>query len=225
MTLPRIQVKNFSFSFPDENSPLWTNLNFSLNPGEIVGITGPSGCGKSTLCYCLSGIIPRHLPGEISGEILVDGKPLSQVPLPQLSQKIGMVFQDPETQLFCTTVEEEIAFGPENLCLSREEIETRIKEVLELTGMTHFRYTNPSQLSGGEKQLIALGAVLALGPHTLILDEAMSQLDTAGRKRVQKIIRPLKKAGKSLIIVDHQIENLISSDRVLHLENGQASWR
>ncbi len=220
----RLVVKNFTFSFPDENLPLWTNLNFNLNPGEVLGITGPSGCGKSTLCYCLSGIIPRHLPGNIIGEILVDEQPLSSIPLPRLSQKIGMVFQDPETQLFCTTVEEEIAFGPENLCLPPEEIEQRIKEVLELTGMTQYRYTNPGRLSGGEKQLLALGSVLALRPHTLILDEALSQLDRAGRQRVQEIILPLKKAGKSLILVDHQLENLVASDRLLHLENGKACW-
>ncbi len=220
----RLVVKNFTFSFPDDNYPLWTDLNFKLNPGEVIGITGPSGCGKSTLCYCLSGIIPRHLPGNIMGKILVDEQPLSSIPLPRLSQKIGMVFQDPETQLFCTTVEEEIAFGPENLCLPPEEIETRIKEVLELTGMTQYRYTNPAQLSGGEKQLLALGSILALRPHTLILDEALSQLDQEGRRRVQEIIFPLKKAGKSLILVDHQLENLAASDRLLHLENGQARW-
>ncbi len=224
MTEPRILAKDFSFCFPDDDAPVWSNLNFALNPGEIIGITGPSGCGKSTLCYCLSGIIPRHLPGNIRGKILVDGQPIAEIPLPRLAQKVGLVFQDPETQLFCTTVEEEIAFGPENICLAPAEIETRIKEVLEITGMTRYRYTNPSRLSGGEQQLIALGAVLALRPHTLILDEAMSQLDQKGRQRVQEIIRPLKEAGKSLILVDHQVENLAKADRLLHLENGKVFW-
>ena len=220
----RLLVNNLSFSFPGEEKPLWEKLNFSLGPGEVLGITGPSGCGKSTLCYCLGGIIPRHLPGEMGGTILINNQPLENLPLPRLAQEVGVVFQDPETQLFCTSVEEEIAFGPENICLPPAEINNRITEVLETIGMSRYRFHNPARLSGGEQQLIALGAVLALRPHTLILDEAMSQLDQEGRQRVQEIAGRLKSDGKTLVLVDHHVENLALADRILNLDSGRASW-
>ncbi len=224
MKKPRLLIKNLSFSFPGEEKLLWENLNFSLEPGQVLGITGPSGCGKTTLCYCLGGIIPRHLPGTIGGAVLINNQPLENLPLPRLAQEVGVVFQDPETQLFCTSVEEEIAFGPENICLSPVEINRRISEVLAIIGMSRYRFHNPARLSGGEQQLIALGAVLALRPHTLILDEAMSQLDQEGRQRVLEIAGRLKNDGKTLVLVDHNLENLALADHILHLDNGRVSW-
>ncbi len=225
MKFPCLQVEDFSFSFSGDSQPLWEGLNFKLQPGEALAVTGPSGCGKSTFCYCLSGIIPHHLPGIIRGKILVKGQNTASMNLPRLAQEVGMVFQDPETQLFCTTVEEELAFGPENLCLEPAEIKDRVDQVLDVLEMNHYRHHNPAHLSGGEQQLIALGSVLTLNPHTLILDEALSQLDQDGQKRVQNIIRKLKRDGRALILVDHQVENLTMADQHLKLANCQATWR
>jgi energy-coupling factor transport system ATP-binding protein len=187
---------------------LLSNFSLIVEPGECLTIMGESGCGKSTLLHCVCGLIPRSIPAEIKGVIRLFGRPVGEYPRHELVQNIGIVFQNPETQLFCDTVEDELAFGMENICLSREEMGTRIEESLSLTGLEKYRLTSPKNLSGGQKQLVVLAAVLALRPAILLLDEVFSQLDETGRSRLMAHIAALRDSGRTIVLVDHNPENL-----------------
>ncbi|MDD4237301.1 MAG: ABC transporter ATP-binding protein [Desulfotomaculaceae bacterium] len=196
------------------------NISFKVAPGEIVALIGLSGCGKSTLCLCLGGIIPHYLGGELTGRVSVNGKDTKEYKVAQLALEVGLVFQDPDTQLFSPTVEDEIAFAPENLCLPVEEIGSRINKVLDILGISALRKENPNRLSGGQKHLVAMGAVLALEPAILVLDEVLAQLDPVGKKTINDILLDLRQQGKTILIVEHDLETVSIADRVLVLENG-----
>lgn len=202
-----VEARSLSFSYKRQVIPVLDNIDFTLRRGEIAAITGPSGSGKSTLGYCLCGVIPKLIEGEFSGAIKVPGR-------------AGIVFQDPDHQLFLPTVEDELAFGPENLGLPREEIGERIEGVLELLGLTALRYENPARLSGGQKQLVALAGVLTLDPDVIVLDETLSPLDTAARDRVKKVLLALKQQGKTLVLIEHEKNNYVIADEIWHLEKG-----
>lgn len=220
MTLP-IMVKDLSFRYQGSKKEILTGINITVNQGEILAIVGLSGSGKSTLCYCISGIIPHIYQGELSGEVLLKGSSTRSLSLPRIATQLGIVFQNPETQLFFPIVEDEIAFGPENLCLTREEIGQRLAQVLELTGMERQRYSNPQHLSGGQKQLIALSSVLSLQPDILVFDEVMAQLDPAGKELIKNMILNLKEQGKTVIMIDHDCDNLVIADKVKILKQGR----
>ena len=200
---------------------LLDHVNIEVRAGQCVGLMGPSGCGKTTLCHILAGIIPRSIPARVTGKVLVCGTELSELSPAALVQKIGVVFQDPDAQLFSPTVEDEIAFGPENICLPRDEIEQRIGEALAAVGMGPFRKAETETLSQGQKQLIALGAVLALRPQILICDEVFSQLDAAAAHLVQSVIRAEKRKGRAVLLVAHDEQDLAGADRVFALQAGQ----
>ncbi|MDR1802355.1 MAG: energy-coupling factor ABC transporter ATP-binding protein [Treponema sp.] len=185
-----------------------SDFSLVVEPGECLTILGESGCGKSTLLHCVCALIPRSIPAEMTGVIRLFGRPVGEYPRHELAQNIGIVFQNPETQLFCDTVEDELAFGMENICLSREEMGTRIEESLSLTGLEKYRLTSPKNLSGGQKQLVVLAAVLALRPAILLLDEVFSQLDETGRSRLMAHIAALRDSGRTIVLVDHNPENL-----------------
>lgn len=216
MTL--LEARNLSFSyhhFPE----LFSDVKLHLNLGECIAICGPSGCGKSSLCNILSGIEFRSGKGDIKGEVLIKGKPLHIMTLKETVETIGIVFQTPDSQLFSPTVEDEIAFGPENLCIAQDDIEKRITEALKLVKMQNYRLHNPNTLSGGQKHLIAIAAVMALNPSILILDEVFSQLDSEYTELVKKIICDLKAKGKAVLLVEHNEENLDIADRVYRFRN------
>ncbi|MCL2677853.1 MAG: energy-coupling factor ABC transporter ATP-binding protein, partial [Clostridiales bacterium] len=174
-----LAAEKLSFAYQDEFW-LFKDVDFCLRAGEIVGLMGPSGCGKSTLGYCLSGVIPHIYQGNMRGKVFLEGKDISALKLAEIAQKLGLVFQDPDTQLFSATLEDDVVFGPENLCRSRPEMEASLRRSLAATNMTAHRLRNPKTLSGGQAQLAALSAVLALDPRILIFDEAMSHLDQKG---------------------------------------------
>ncbi|MDD2283018.1 MAG: ABC transporter ATP-binding protein [Eubacteriales bacterium] len=197
------------------------DINFSLAAGEVVGIIGSSGCGKSTLCLALAGIIPRQLPGQVEGKISLEGRDLAQFSLPQIAGCLGIVFQDPETQLFLPRVRNELAFGPENLCLPREEIAARIQRIAEEMGCRELLAANPNELSGGQQQLIALAAVLALEPKVLILDEVTAQLDPRTCQRLQAIVLDLRQRGMAVLMAEHNLQMLACADRILVLREGR----
>lgn len=186
----------------------------------MVAIVGLSGCGKTTLCHCLSGIIPHLMNGEMKGEVLIDGTPSTELTPPQIATRLGVVFQNPDTQLFFPTVEDELAFGPENLCFPPQRIKHTIDRVLEKVGLEGFHQRNPHELSGGQKQLVALAAVLSLDPDILILDEVTSQLDRQGKERVLRLIGALRDEGRAVVMVEHNPDNLKIADRVKLLSEG-----
>lgn len=216
-----IVVDQLSYRYRAAGRQILKNISFKVSPGEIVALIGLSGCGKSTLCLCLGGIIPHYLGGELTGQVVVNGKDTKDYKVAQLALEVGLVFQDPDTQLFSPTVEDEIAFAPENLCLPVEEIKARVNTVLDTLGIGALRKTNPGQLSGGQKHLIAMGAVLALDPAILVLDEVMAQLDAKGKETINGILHNLRRQGKTILIVEHDLAAVSTiADRVLVLEEG-----
>lgn len=203
-----VDLKAVTFKYKGQASPVFEDVFFELDQGQIAAIIGPSGCGKSTLGYCICGVIPEFIEGEFKGEVKLQGRP-------------GIVFQDPDNQIFLPTVEDELAFGPENLCLSHEEIGKRINETLELIGLSHLRMRNPIELSGGQKQLVALAGVLTLAPDIIVLDEALAQLDSNIKKKIKNILISLKKQGKTLILIEHEKRNLDIADEIWLLDEGK----
>lgn len=216
-----IEINNFYFKYKKQKDYLLKDINLKVNKGEILAIVGLSGIGKSTLCYSMCGIIPHVYKGDILGEVRVKNKLISEMKIPEIASQIGIVFQDPDSQLFSPTIEDEIAFGPENLCLPRDEIGKRIEKVLDCIGMQDKRYDSPNNLSGGQKQLVALGAVLSLEPDILVFDEAMAQIDTKGKKQIKKVITELKSEDKTIIMVEHDFSNLDIADRIVLLKDGR----
>lgn len=230
MTQPLIEVRNFSYSYPRTSAPVLSDINLTVHEGEFVGIVGPTGAGKTTLCLALCGLIPHVLGGRIKGQISLAGKNTIDTPLEQLlftssdkSALVGITFQDPEAQLVGMTVEEDLAFGAENLGIPPEEIDRRIDETLRLVRMEESRNAFPYTLSGGQKQRIAIGSTLALRPRLLILDEPTSELDPVGRNEVFAVIRQLKEqANLSIVMVEHHTEELARfAERIVVLHEGR----
>lgn len=216
-----IEVKNLSFQYANSPKLILRSVELTAARGEIVAIVGLSGIGKSTLCYCLSGIIPHVYGGEMKGSVFLNGTSTRDLTLPQIATTLGIVFQNPDNQLFSFSVEDEIAFGPENLCIPRAEIEDRIVEALTTVGMLNFRNASPQQFSGGQRQLIALASVLSLKPEILIFDEAMSQIDLDGKKMIKDMMLKLREEGKTIVMIEHDFLNLDIADRVLLLNAGE----
>ncbi|HZK24788.1 MAG TPA: ABC transporter ATP-binding protein [Oscillospiraceae bacterium] len=222
MSLP-ILVKDLSFQYENDATQILRHLNLAVAKGEIVAVVGLSGIGKSTLCYCLSGLIPHVYGGMMEGEVLLQGQNTKELSLAAIATTLGIVFQNPDHQLFSFNVEDELAFGPENLCVPRAEIARRIEEVLAKVGMQDYRDASPQQLSGGQRQLIAMAAVLTLQPEILIFDEAMSQIDADGKAMLKAMMLRLKEEGKTMVMIEHDLDNLQIADRVLVLREGQLS--
>lgn len=216
-----IEVNNLYYKYEKDTREILSGVNLRVAKGEAVAIVGLSGSGKSTLIYNICGIIPHIYKGEARGQVKIWGKDILNMKLPEISTKVGIVFQDPDTQLFSPTVENEIAFGPENLCVTREEIGLRIKRVLEIVNMEEYRLENPNNLSGGQKQLIAIASVLAMETEILLLDEILSQIDKEGKIKIREVIKGLKEEGKTIILIEHDLDNLQVADRVLQLKDGK----
>lgn len=215
-----IVAEDISFSY-DGRTKVLDHLSFAVRKGEILGIMGLSGCGKSTLCYCLCGVIPHGLPGTMEGNVYLFGRNTRELCMPEMARMVGMVFQDPDAQLFLPRVDYELAFGPENLCLPPERIREIIGKVSEMLGLGDWLDRSPHELSGGQKQILALGAVLSLDPDVLVLDEALSQLDEENSLRVQSIIVRLRQRGKTIVVAEHNVTRLGIADRVMALKDGK----
>lgn len=216
-----IEVNDLYYKYEGNAKEILNGANLKVAEGETVAIVGLSGCGKSTLIYSICGIIPHIYKGEARGQVKIWGKNILDMKLPEISTKVGIVFQDPDTQLFSPTVENEIAFGPENLCVAREEIGLRIKKVLEIVNMEEYRLENPNSLSGGQKQLIAIASVLAMETEILLFDEILSQIDQEGKIKIREVIKGLKMEGKTIVLIEHDLDNLQVADRVLQLRDGK----
>ncbi len=216
-----IEVRDLCFSYKNNKKNILDGLDFKVSKGEVVAIVGLSGSGKSTLLYTLCGIIPNIYKGKLKGEAKIWGENVLNMKLSEISTKIGIVFQDPDTQLFSPTVEDEIAFGPENLCIDPEEIGLRIEKALKIVNMEEHRYDNPNNLSGGQKQLIAIASVLAMESDILLFDEIVAQVDEEGKKRIRNVIMDLKAQGKTIVLVEHDFENLKVVDRIMELKDGK----
>lgn len=215
-----LEVSHLSYAYK-KGTPVLKDVSFAVKTGEALGIIGLSGCGKTTLCYCLCGLIPHIMGGSMQGDLLLAGRSTKEMPLPFIAQQAGMVFQEPDSQMVASTVEDELAFGPENLCRPPEEIKKTVNGLLEFFGLEKQRLMNPLRLSGGQKQLVAIAAVLALHPRILVLDEPLSHLDKAGRLLVENILRRLVEEQITVIMVEHDLQRVLWADRWLVMEEGK----
>lgn len=196
-----IEVKNLEFKYYSSGKIL-SNISFSIKESEFVLILGPSASGKTTLGYCLSGIIPHIIDGELKGNVLFKGNRITDMDFTVLSKKIGVVLQNPEAQIFGMTVEEDMAFGLENLGLSEKEIEEKIDYWLKIFDLTKYRKYNPRFLSGGQKQKLVIASVLAMDPSIIILDEPFINLDQKGKFTLLKILFNYRSSGKIIVLID-----------------------
>lgn len=218
-----ISIEELTFVYSGAKEPSLKNIDLKIGRGEFVLVTGPSGGGKSSLCRCLNGLIPHFYGGEIAGRVAVSGMDTLEHSTKELATRVGMVFQDPENQLVSMDIEREIAFGLENLSFPRDLIARRIEESLDTLGIAHLRYRQIHELSGGEKQKVAIASVLALHPDILILDEPTSELDPKGAEEVLSVVTRLNdELGLTVIIVEHRLDRVLQYvDRLIVIGDGE----
>jgi energy-coupling factor transport system ATP-binding protein len=214
-----LQVEGLTFAY-EGGEPTLRDVSFSLPAGEAVVVAGRSGCGKSTLCRCLCGVLPGPRD-TYRGRIAVDGQEIAALPRDQAARRVGLVFQDPDDQLICTTVEDELAFGLENLCVPPEEIRRRVDQTLARFSLTELALRDPATLSGGQKKLVTIASVLLMGPGLLLLDEPMTGLDADSRALVRGAIDALLADGCAIVAVEHDLSLAGYADRILYLRDGR----
>jgi energy-coupling factor transporter ATP-binding protein EcfA2 len=204
---PLVELNDVTFSYSRGALPAIANISFKINTGEFVALIGPSGAGKSTLCYSLNGSIPQLFNGEMSGSVKVAGCDTFKDEIPTLAEHVGLVVQNARTQLFNVTALQEVAFGCENLGLSRAVIQERVSQALAFVGLSGFEDREPSAMSGGQQQRLAMACVLAMDPEILVLDEPTSELDPIGAEQVMEVIARLnRELGKTILMVTHDME-------------------
>ncbi|MBQ9891084.1 MAG: energy-coupling factor transporter ATPase [Firmicutes bacterium] len=223
---PIIQLKNVSFAYeqgeevaPEAAVKAVDGVSFDVERGSFVAIVGSNGSGKSTLAKHFNALL---IPTE--GEVLVDGMNTAEVAETapwEIRQKVGMVFQNPDNQLVSSIVEDDVAFGPENIGIEPAEIRRRVDESLKLVGMYEHRKKGPHLLSGGQKQRIAIAGVIAMDPECVVFDEPTAMLDPKGRKEIMSIIRTLHSQGRTVILITHFMEEAAEADRIIIMHNGK----
>jgi len=219
---PVVVIKDLRYKYRGEKEQALDGIDLSLSRGEFVVVMGPSEAGKSTLAATINGLIPHFHKGKLQGSVTVLGQDTQKQTVSQMAEVVGMVFQDFEAQLFSTNVELEVAFGPENFAVDREEIARRINENLEYVGLNAVRHRPPSTLSGGQKQKLAIASVLALKPTILVMDEPTTDLDPISKMGVFEITSRLcKREDLTLMIIEHETEEAIAADRVVLIKDGK----
>lgn len=213
-----INVKNVTYTYDDEDQrPALKGVSFSINKGEWVAIIGPNGSGKSTLAKTVNGLIEPD-----SGEVAVGGLELNEKNVWSIREMVGMVFQNPDNQFVGSTVQDDVAFGLENLGIPREEMHERVRTALEKVNMLEFAEREPARLSGGQKQRVAIAGIVALRPDIMILDEATSMLDPQGREEVLRTVKEVKEQENlSVLSITHDIDEAAAANRVLVMRDGQ----
>jgi energy-coupling factor transport system ATP-binding protein len=219
-------IEDLNFKYRSRSGLAIKNISLKVPRGEILLVAGASGCGKTTLARCINGLIPRSYKGELTGKILLEGKEVSELPLARISQIVATVLQDPERQILGTRVINEVAFGLENLGMSRPQITSTVDEVLNRLGISQLRERETFSLSGGEKQKVALAGVLAMNPDILMLDEPLASLDPASAQDTLFIVRRLADEGMTVIMVEHRVEDVlkIRPDRILFMQEGEIRY-
>lgn len=221
--MKKIIVEDLKYKYPLTSELALKGISFEVDKGEFIGIVGKNLSGKSTLCQAMVGLVPHFYKGGYGGKVVVDGIEVAQNEISTIAQKVGMVFQNPFTQVTGSklTVYEEIAFGLENMGILREEMKERIDYSLKLLDIYQFKDRNPFDLSGGQMQRMAIASIIAMKPEIIVLDEPTSQLDPQGSEEVFKAIQNLSKEGMTVIMAEHKIEKIAKySDRVMLLNDG-----
>lgn len=202
-----IEINHLSFSYRGSKTKVLDDVTLSFPRGDFIGLVGPSGCGKTTLARCLNGLIPHFYPGEMIGDVIINEWNTREYAAHELAQKVGLVFQNPENQLVAPNVERELAFGPENLGVPRQEIRRRIEDLIHSIRLEEIRDKPPFELSGGEQQRVAIAATLALQPEILVLDEPTSNLDPLSAFEVLQLLHQLNRETMlTIILIEHRLE-------------------
>jgi energy-coupling factor transporter ATP-binding protein EcfA2 len=207
-----VRIENLHFRYPvfdpdatgvggEEPGYALAGIDLEIGTGELLGISGTTGSGKTTLCLALNGLVPQQTSGTIRGDVWIGDWSTKRVPVPQLATRVGLVFQDPEANLLGLTVEDEVAFGPENLAVDPREIEERVTWALDVVGMAAQRRRPAAQLSGGQKQRVGIAAGLAMLPQVLVLDEPTAELDPLGKREIAEVIAGLRERERGMTVV------------------------
>ncbi len=220
-----IRLSGVSFTYEGSSEPALNSVSLEVNEGEVVALVGPSEAGKTTLCMTINGLIPHEFRGQFSGNVEVKGMNTLSFEPHQFASTVGMVFQEPENQFVMTSVEDEIAFGMENLGFPTEKIEERLSWALKVTRLEGLEKKHPRALSGGQKQRVAIASALVLEPKILVLDEPTSELDPVGKTEVLSLIGNLNREhGITIFIVEHETEMLAEmAHRVILLNRGSVA--
>jgi energy-coupling factor transporter ATPase len=221
-----IETKNLTYTYPGVTKPSMSGVSIKVEKGEFVLITGPSGCGKTTLCRCFNGLIPHFYQGELKGEITVAGMNTRKQQTHAMAKSVGLVFQNPENQLFALSVEKDVAFGLENLGLPREEMREKVEWALKLTSIYDLRERSPHEVSGGQQQRVAIAAVLAMQPEIIVLDEPTSFLDPLSAEKIFGVIHELnKKLGITVVLVEHRLDLTAKyADHIIIMDEGKVCF-
>ena len=221
-----LELKNVSWKYeeaPNIEEYQLKNINLKIKKGEYVGIIGANNSGKSTLCNLCNGLIPKSITGEFTGTVLVEGKDISNMTVPQVSEWVGYVLSDPEAQLSQITVYDELTFGPSNMNIEKKQILKKADEIVKLLSLEELKDRNPFSLSGGQMQRVAIASVLTMEPKILVLDEPTSNLDPIGTKEIFKTVASLnKELGMTVVMVEHEMETMARYvDRFIVLDKGE----
>ncbi len=218
-----IEIKELTFTYKDESRPALRNVSLTVPDGAFVGVIGPAGAGKTTLTRAVSGMIPHHYGGDFYGSVKVDGLDTVDTSLTDLSRLVGVVFQDVDSQIISSVVEDEILYGLENFGVPHEEIPARLDFALEKTGIADLRGRSVSSLSGGQRQKVAIASVVALRPGVLVLDEPTGELDPVSSRQVFSLLRALNREyGTTVVIVEQKIMLLCEyADYLAVLDQGE----
>lgn len=222
-----IEIKDFSFRYREGAGFAVKGVNLSIPTGAFVGITGAAGSGKSTLTYAFNGIIPHCYPGDFYGSVLVDGMDTCDISLTDISQLVGSVCQDIDSQMVSSVVEDEVLYGLENFGVPKDQVEARVAEALLAMGIVDLRHRNIAELSGGQKQKVAVASVIALKPRVLVLDEPTAELDPASSLAVFDLLkRYARENGTTVVVVEQKIALLSEyADMLLIVDGGRIRFR
>lgn len=218
-----IETKNLTYTYPGSTKPSISKVSIKIEKGQFTLITGPSGCGKTTLCRCFNGLIPHFYQGELKGDVSAAGLKIKEHPIHELAKRVGLVFQNPENQLFALSVEKDVAFGLENLGIPRDEMRKKVDWALKLTDIYELRERAPHELSGGQQQRVAIASVLAMQPEVIILDEPTSFLDPLSAKKIFEVIHDLNRnLGLTVVLVEHRLDLTAGySDHIIIMDEGK----
>jgi energy-coupling factor transporter ATPase len=218
-----VEVKDLCYTYPNASVLALNKINLSINPGEFIVLTGPSGCGKTTFCRCLNGLIPHFYNGTLTGDVIVSGLFTKNHEIVDLAQTVGMIFQNPDNQIFALTVEKDVAFGLENLGIPKDKMINEIDWATKLTGIYNLKERGTHELSGGQKQRLTIASVLAMHPKIIVMDEPTSFLDPLGAETIFEVLNILnKEKGITIILIEHRMDLAVKyADRIIVFDEGK----
>jgi energy-coupling factor transport system ATP-binding protein len=223
---PLIAVDGLTFRYRRATEPAIRDVSVTVDAGEVLLVAGPSGCGKSTLLRSINGLVPHAYPGDLTGSVRIVGEPTTELRLRDISVTVGTLLQDPAKQIVGSTVEAELAFGPENAAMPPRDIRTRMVDVMAETQIGHLAARETAHLSGGERQLLAMAGAMMLRPRCLVVDEPLANLDPATARHLLGLLRELADTGHAIVIVEHRVEEALElrPDQVLAMERGLVTY-